>query len=230
MDRFLDENESAASSRASSPHHFTSRSRPPLTNGITSTQSSTSIPTPQTTATTQHSTAVQQMITTPSTIQHATAVHPTTALSTTMPHSMTAAVPPLHSAMSVSNDAASGICMPSSAVPLEQAHNTPENKAPQQYVPMSVIVASQEKAEPPEKRLKIESTSKPKLIHSKVPPLKPIIMGVTTPFTTANLLRAGLDRPVPLSSSSTSSHEHLFGSHHLPKAASQESSLYTQNN
>ena len=196
MDRFLDENESAASSRASSPHHFAGRPRPAM-NGVAPTTVQGPVQAPGT---------VQQTVAIPTASQHTTVV--------------------------ISGAGISSVT-PSNGIQLGQPNNTQGGQLAQQYVPTSVIVASQDRAEPPQKKPRMDLQNRPKLISSKPPPLKPIAM---SDFRSTNMLTAGPTKPIHISLSSSSpspspsSHERSFGSNHMPNLTTPESPLYTQNN
>lgn len=193
MDRFLDENESAASSRASSPHNFTSRVRPG--NGI----SPVSVPSQMQPVTTQP--------------MHTMAA-PTAAQTTVV-------------TISVSNSSPVSVSLTKRDT---QESITNRHIQQQSCVPTSVIVSGPDSGgEPPNKKLKILPSGRPKLISSmlsKPPPLKPIATSVSPGFQASSLGSTSLLSGSTSSLNSSHSHEHSYLPVH--NASSADSILFSQ--
>lgn len=150
MDRFLDDNESAASSRASSPHNF-STTRTRVGNGYLPNQSSTT----SSTHTTVHSV--------PSGSSHSTV-----SMMSGMSHSSHSHNHHHHHHYQHHTQGSHGSTQTSPGKPPQLL---------QHCVPTSVIVSSQERNESPAKRPRMDHENIPRLISStssKPPPLKPI--------------------------------------------------------
>ena len=202
MDRFLDENESAASSRASSPHNFTSRVRP--TNGMS--------PIPIQCQTQQQQQQQQPVATQP--------VHTVAATTTAQTTVVT---------INVSNS--NPVAVSSYRVGDIHDNITNRHMQQQSCVPTSVIVSGPDSgAEPPTKKLKIQVPSpRPKLISgmlSKPPPLKPIATSGSPAFHSSSLGTTSLLSGSVTNFNTSNSHEHSYLSvHNTPTS---DSILFSQ--